>query len=840
VTHDSALGGLRVLDLTEHVAGPFCTKLLADYGADVIKVERPDKGDPARGYGPFPADSRHAEKSGVFLYLNTNKRSVTIDIATKHGQLAIKQLARESDIVVESFRPGTLDRYGLSYRELTAVQPRVVLCSISNFGQTGPYRDYAATELVFQAMSGFMVGSGEPEREPVWVPLFLAQQAAGVIAYAHCLAAFRYAGSTGEGLHLDVSIHEAILELQDLMMAAFFYSGSVRRRTGYRRDTNHPANILPCKDGYVPLQVALPQDWKELTKLIGHPEMADDPRFSTGHDRARYADEIDAVLVPWLAQHTSNEVFQQAQERRIPASVLLDAPGVLASPQLQSRAFLSQINHPVAGSYRYPGPPFPMSKSPVGRQRPAPGLGEHNREILANLAGDKLDAIGAPAHDRAVGGVSARPRRLQRLPLAGIRVTDLTQVWAGPKCTQILADLGAEVIKIESPRRTDPARGSTNLLGLERFPNRVRGLQPYDRNGYFNTTNRNKFGINLDLRTPQGADLFARFVSLSHIVVENFSAGVLQRLGFSYDRLREINPSIILVSMSGFGSAGPESTRLAWAETIESMAGLPVLTGYAGGPPLLTFQAPSDPVAGLFGAAAALTALHRQQQTGLGQWVDLAQLEALLTLHVEPLLDYQMNGSLWQRSGNAHRAMAPHGCFSCRDADTWVTIAVPDDAAWQRFKKALGDPEWACDTRYDTAERRLGNRHDLEQRVGLWTGQRSPWQVTEELQRFEIPCGPVLNVAEIASDPHAQSRGLFQEIDHAAVGPYPHYYAASVRLQSETAAARKQAPLFGADNRTVLGSVLGLTEQQIAELEETRVIAPRPLENVLITEGGAS
>jgi CoA:oxalate CoA-transferase len=377
-TRSGPIDDLRVLDLTQYIAGPFCTKLFADYGADVVKVEPPG-GDPARRFGPFRDDAPDEDAGGLFAYLNANKRGIILDLTTPRGREAAIELARESDVLVESFRPGTLARFGLSYEQLAAVNPRLVVCSISNFGQTGPYRDYAATELVLQAMSGLTFGSGEPEREPLWTPLYLAQQTAGVMAYINCLASVSYVRAVGEGVALDISIQESLMEVQELMMAAYFYSGSIRRRLGHRRETNHPANILPCKDGYVPMLVVLPRDWRALAELIGRPEMADDPRFITGPARARHADEIDTVLVPWLAQHTGEEVYRLAQQQRIPISRVLDAGGILRSPHLRERGFFRTVD-----SMLMPGPPFAATPAPPAA-RPAPRLGEHNHEVIGSL-----------------------------------------------------------------------------------------------------------------------------------------------------------------------------------------------------------------------------------------------------------------------------------------------------------------------------------------------------------------------------------------------------------------------------------------------------------------------
>jgi crotonobetainyl-CoA:carnitine CoA-transferase CaiB-like acyl-CoA transferase len=421
------------------------------------------------------------------------------------------------------------------------------------------------------------------------------------------------------------------------------------------------------------------------------------------------------------------------------------------------------------------------------------------------------------------------------MPLSGVWILDLTQVWAGPKCTQILADLGAEVVKVESPRRTDPARGTTNLLGLERYPDRDRGAKPHNRSGYFNAMNRNKVGGNLDLRTVEGLEQFRKLVVRADVVVDNFSAGVMDRLGLGPDALLELNPSLVVVSMSGFGSYGPDSGFLAWAETIEAMGGLPALTGYEHGPPMLTFQAASDPIAGIFGAAAVLTALRQVRATGVGLYVDLAQLEVLVSLNSTALLDAAMNHRSPGRLGNADPSMVPHGCYPCREPDTWVSVAVRSNEDWDRFRRCLPDIAELQGSDLETLDGRRRRRHELDDLIGGWTSKRSADEVQATLQAAGVPAGRVMTVRDVVADPHVRSRDLFQTIGHSEVGDYPYYYPVGARF-GDRARFRpyKPAPTFGEDNRIFLGEILGLDAARIEAFYQAGVASVDPLEDVLI------
>jgi crotonobetainyl-CoA:carnitine CoA-transferase CaiB-like acyl-CoA transferase len=420
---------------------------------------------------------------------------------------------------------------------------------------------------------------------------------------------------------------------------------------------------------------------------------------------------------------------------------------------------------------------------------------------------------------------------MRALPLTGVRVVDLTHIWAGPKCTQILAELGAEVIKIEAPKRSDPARGITALLGEERYPGGERGTRPHNRSGYFNVTNRNKLGISLDLRHAAGAALFKRLVAQSHVVIENFSAGVMDRLELGYATLKEIRPDLVMVSMSGFGATGPDSHHVAYAITLEALAGIPAATGYAGGIPMQSFKSFSDPVSGLFGAAAVLVAVRHARQTGEGQYVDMSQLENLVSLNGPALMDASMNGRAQGPNGNRVRDRAPHGVYPCAGADEWVALDVADEA-WPAFVCAIGSPAWSTAEQFSTVTGRLADADDLDRRVAEWTRQRSAASATEVMQSAGVACGPVLTTAGVTHDAHLRERGAFREIPHPEVGPYSYFVGMPARLRDLPLRESAAAPTFGEHNTHVLTQLLGLSIEDVERLEREATIASEPLENV--------
>ncbi|MFC1990086.1 CaiB/BaiF CoA transferase family protein [Chloroflexota bacterium] len=387
---EQALTGIKVLDLTHYTAGPYCTKLLADYGADIIKVERPGKGDGARQAGPFPGDLPDPEKSGLFLYLNTNKRGITLNLKAKTGVDIFKELVKQSDILVENFSPRVMPSLGLDYQTLKKVNPQLVMCSISNFGATGPYRDWKASEIVLYALSGQMSRQGDPDREPLKHALNIFQYFSGEIAAIVILASAVRGTITGwDGEHIDISILETVQGDIQNAITTYGYSGYTGGRATVKNYPLYPFGGFPTNDGYVVLQGhGGAERWvPRLFAMIGKPELKDDPRFSTPENRVKHNDEFNPLLYSWLIDHTKQEVFDEAAKVRYPSGPVYNIGELLDNPHYQERGYFTEIEHPVAGKLTYPGAPFKLAEAGYAIRRPAPLLGQHNREIYCGLLG---------------------------------------------------------------------------------------------------------------------------------------------------------------------------------------------------------------------------------------------------------------------------------------------------------------------------------------------------------------------------------------------------------------------------------------------------------------------
>lgn len=389
----TALSDLRVIDLSSNVAGPLCTKMFADFGADVIKVESPVGDDEARGLGPFAkslaGERDDSESSGMYLYLHTNKRGITLNLESQQGMSLLRELLGSADVVVESFRPGVMEGMGLGFAALEKLRPGIILTSITPFGQTGPWRDHQATDLVEYAASGLSYVNGLEGREPLKSPGPESYYQAGLRAFVGSMTAICYRDRTGIGEHIDVSILEAATSIFGPQLLGAQYSG----RPPQRRPLEGPAGLYPCKDGYVSLNVRHEPTWQFMWLFFGEPEMADDPRFATQDGRRRRSKELEELLLPYLAQYTREELFHGLSPLRILVGMALDVADVVNDPHLQERGFFTRSDHPVAGEVSFPGAPFNMSLTPWHLNDPAPILGQHNQEVYSGILGHSPEEI---------------------------------------------------------------------------------------------------------------------------------------------------------------------------------------------------------------------------------------------------------------------------------------------------------------------------------------------------------------------------------------------------------------------------------------------------------------
>jgi crotonobetainyl-CoA:carnitine CoA-transferase CaiB-like acyl-CoA transferase len=806
------LEGVRVLELGELVSASFAAKMMADLGADVVKVEPPE-GERARRRGPFPPDvdpdAPDLERSGLFLALNANKRSLCLDLARADDRVRLDALVAAADLLIHNLSPARSEALGLSPERLRASRPDLVACQVTPFGLTGPHRDYRAEELTVQHGGGWGWLSPGASEFPALPPLkafgHQADFQAAIAAAAASLAALYRARRTGCGEHIDLSAQSYVASFLEQAFLYWTYPGLLASRVGARG--LNPWGIYRCRDGLIFLVSVEEDQWQRLVEFMGNPEWASLEIFEGFKNRHANADALRMLVQEWISDLSLDELFHEGQKRRICLAPVLSMEELGRQPQLRARDFFVRSVHPRAGAFEVPGPPYRLRDAWWQIRRSAPRLGEHTDEVLADPAWKPASRPGPRK--------SAAEREAAALPLAGIRVIDLTWVWAGPFGAMHLAHLGAEVIKIESFGRPDLGRR------LVAFP---KGMEPgLNRSGYFNQWNQGKKSVCLSLAQPGGVAIVKELVAHADVLIENFATGVMERLGLDYDSLLGVRPDLIMASISGFGQTGPWCEYMGYGPAISAVSGLCSLSGYPGEGPSEVGLSLADPAAGITAAAAIAAALVARERTGRGQRIDVALQEAVAATCVEGWMAQQLCGEAPPRMGNRDPRMSPHGVYRCRGEDDWVSIACASEPEWRALCSVV-DPALASDARFASRQLRKQNEDALDAVLEAWTRTRDRFDVTRALQRVGVAAFPSMTPRDLAGDPHLEARGFFARLPHPEVGTRQHAGIAW-RLRDGPNGVRAPAPCLGADTGAVLSELLGYSPERIAELEAAGILA---------------
>ncbi len=829
----TALHGLRVLDLSHGVAGPFAARLLGDMGAAVIKVEAPGRGDLARREEPLKRDAPEPEQSLLFQYLNWNKRGVTLDLGNDASHAALRKLVEQSDIVIEAFRPGTLARWGVGVECLLQWNPNLVVTSVTNFGQTGPYAAYGASDLVLHAMGGVMQISGRVDRDPLKHGLQQALFCAGLnAAYATLAARLAVVASGGPGEHVDLSIHEVLASEHHANSPIYALLGVVPGRRAVAQDP-FSGEPIPTRNGYLSLQAGGGAPFADYADFLGIPELRD--RFATPAARVRAVDEARKLIEDAVADKDAKDVFLAGAKRRLLTGFVQTADDLLACPHLEAREFWAKIDHPATGTHMFPGELLKLSRTPLTIRRRAPLLGEHNNEVLALELGFSAAQIAAmqnrPAAARARAALSPdaaaaantrSPRRT--LPLAGMRVLDLSTVLAVPYCGGLLTDLGAEVIKIEAPNRLDSSR-TNDWLAREVGP----GDDPWNRAGGFQLINRGKRSFVLNLAQARGREVFKKLVAVSDVIINNYTPRVLRGWGLGYDELIKIRPDLILLSNTGYGSSGPWSPFPVQGTVLENTMGITAYTGYRGDKPWKAGASYPDFITCWTGLTALMAAVLHRKTTGEGQWIDMGMYQIGVALIPEPILALQANGETWERIGNEDRVHVPSNVYRAAGDDKWLALSVTSDAQWAALATLVGRPELARDERYRSASGRRSRRGEIDAIVRAWAARQDAWEAAHSLQAAGVAAGPVLNNRDLLLDPHLRERGFYEYVEHwQPMGVRPLIGRPYV-FRNTPLRIRKAAPRYGEDNGYVMRDLLHLDEAEILDLYQHGITADAPV-----------
>ena len=651
---------------------------------------------------------------------------------------------------------------------------------ITPWGLDSAWAERPASDLALYAASGWMASVGDPGQAPLAPPgalcRFIAGQFAAIAAVEHAAAS----AAPVPGL-VDVPVIEALVATLIYDPVAFQYYGRPRERAGNRFNTSQPLlATLACKDGFIGLHSPLHPQWVTLAGIVGHPEIVADPRFQTIAARSANIQALDAeYLLPWLATRTRWQAFHELQGQRVPASGHPDMAEVLASPQLKARKSWHTVTTPAGREFRVPGPP--------ARIRAQAGPGQ-----------------------RETGDGPWRP--------GALRVVDLSMGWAGPLVGLNLAAMGADVIKVESHTHFDWWRGS-------RPPGDGDGMDLHERSHVFNTVNRGKRGITLDLATPRGHQLVVDLIATADVVVENFAAGVIEKLGLTYDVLSARNPSLVMLRQPGFGADGPESGYVVFGNTIEGMSGLSSLVGYEGGPPTMLSNACGDPVSGLGGTLAVLAALESRSRDGKGRPLECAQLEGFLPLVSEALPSYQQTGVVPPRQGNRRPGHTPSGAYHLGD-DRWLVLEVQDDARWAALSPEIDDA-WAREPSLATAGGREASRESVEAGIARWVASAGEAAVLSACDRAGVPASLVLGEGETLGLEPLLVSGFWQGMDREPVG-YHLYPSVAYSAGGERPLPDRPAPLLGEHTGEVLAA-MGYDETARDELARAGVTGQVPV-----------
>ncbi|MDF1555068.1 MAG: CoA transferase [Deferrisomatales bacterium] len=755
------LAGVRLLDLTDAGAS-FCGSLLADLGAEVVKAELPGEGAPVpAACSPRCASSGNSERCP----------------GPERDRLQVRdrllRLAAQTDVVLEGLAPGGLERWGLGYETLAALDPRLVFASVSGFGSSGPKRTWTSCDLVAAAAGGQLFLNGLRSREPLKLAGFQALHLGSLHAAVGVVLALIARNASGRGNRVEVSLQEAVASGLDHALVRYFADGTVAERNGSRY-WNDAFFVVPCADGY--LQIYPFEQWETLVEWMGTEGMAGDlaePRYLDPRYRRENFALIAEAVSRWTATHTRAELCETAQLMRFPWAPVCDLAEVLASPQLAARSFFDTA----PGCIRAPRSPYRF----------------RTRETHRSSSGKPLPP--QPGSRRAP---------VQSGILSGLRVLDFTRVLAGPYATRLLADFGAEVIKVQS-ERTDGAGAND---------------QPY-----FAAWNRNKRSISLDMGRTETREVVLELVRNCDVVVENFAPRVFDNWGLDYETLCRANEAVILLRMSGVGQSGPWRNAVAFGPTIHGAAGLAQLTSYPGGPPLGPGFAYADVASGLYGALALAAAVYSRDRTGRGQCIDLSEYEAVVSLlgpGLQACAGGEGEGGIREALQEPSRA-APYGCFRCGGEDRWCALAVFDEAQWAALCEVLDLPEAKGQPRFAGVEARRLHADELRGALEERTCQREAAELAESLQARGVPASAVQDASDLACDPQLTGRGFFECTEHPVLGACTTERGA-IRLGSDTRPPLGPAPRLGQDNAYVFGELLGWPAEKIALLRDRGVI----------------
>lgn len=774
-----------VVDGGTGLAAAYCAALLGQAGCDVVFLE-PPTGDLLRKWtcGGPPPDGRDGV---LFRHLRAGHRSVVVDDPRAWIEAADVVLTAPGGMLCEP-------------RQVATSNPAAVVVSISPYGLTGPYAGRPGTELTLQADGGALAGRGIAELPPYSAGGQVVQWVTGAYAAAAASAYLYGARRGGGGTVIDVSIQE-VATLSSTLFADLY--ASMRGRPSLDgpppRSVETPS-IEPTSDGWVGFNTNTRQQFENFLVLIERFDLLDGPvdGWASLATRAARLSEWQQMVRSWTTRHTTAEIIERAVELRIPVAPVSNAQTLPAIDHVIARGLLRpEADGPAIGPRR----PWIIDGRQASPPIPAPSLGA-----------DIKSAPPAPAP------TSSRSDATAGRPLAGLRVLDLTNWWAGPAATGFFALLGADVVHVEGPKNLDGGRMSA-------MPGTGDG-DWWERSAFFLQPNLDKRGIVLDLTQEEGRDLLLRMVADVDLVVENFTPRVLEKVRLDWDVISAVNPRAVLVRMPAFGLAGPWRDRPGFTQTMEQATGAAWLTGHPQDQPRIQ-RGPCDPNAGMHAVIAALTGLEQRDATGRGCLVESAMFDTAIAICPEPVLEWTAYGRLLEREGNRSPWANPSGLYACVGTEKWIAIGCADDAQWLALAHALDRPDWIADPGLAGAQGRRAAADELDKGIAEWAGGRTVDQAVEALVAAGVPAAPAVDPRASSQHPQIAFRGMFELVDHPVAGAHL-MPTLPFRVDGVDRWHRTPAPTLGQHNAEVLNG-LGVSAEDVAGLERRGIVSTRPL-----------
>jgi crotonobetainyl-CoA:carnitine CoA-transferase CaiB-like acyl-CoA transferase len=766
------LAGVRVLELGEGRCDG-CGRLLSDLGADVVKVEP-------------PGGSRSRSRSLSFAMRNAGKRSVVIDLAAAGGREELLGRLDAADIWLCGAAPGELAAAGVDVDIVRARNPALVVVSITDFGQTGPYRDWVATDLVLLAMGGVLSRSGLPGRPPLPPPGDMTGALTGAQAAWAALAAYWNRLHTGFGDHIDFSRYEATAQAIEPAMGTV----GTAQAAGYAPTRDRPAPgpypIFRCRDGFVRVALLAPRQWHAMRAWLGDPPALRGPELETIRGRALAAEQLHATFERHFAARGRDELTLQGQARGVPVAPVLALDEVLQAEHFRARGAIARRQIAAGVSAEVPTGFAEIDGRRVTFGRPAPVVGE---------GGDVSWSWPRPDRGRGRRDQSHPGPREARGPFEGLRILDFGVIVFGAELARLFCELGAEVIKVESREFPDGAR-----------------VSPV----HFAIGHRGSRSLGVNLRSPEGIEVIKRLVPEADALVANFKPGTLEKLGLGADEVRRLNPQLVILAGSALGATGPWSSWMGYGPLVRCVSGLTSLWRYPEDEESFSDSTVVHPdhYAARLAAITTLAALIDRTRSGWGAAIGIAQAESILMQLAAPLAAQSVlgGGEPDERAG-----AAPWGVYPCAGDDEWCVITVRDDDDWRRLGRALGAPAWAAQERLASAAGRVADREEIDARLAEWTRELPARQVAEVLQRAGVPAGFMQRPDEYDRDPQFRAREFLRTFEQPGLEPLRIEYG-PLRSEEIPLPPDAPAPELGEHTREICSTLLGMQDEEIERL----------------------